>query len=158
MPPPKGFKALPLPAAQLSLAAVLKCGQSFRWLAYPLKTSETSEVSDPLDNAKTNLNDAPTHEYRFVLRDRVVCLRQDSESLFYRSIFSKNASDTSQDSEDTKEVSTLAWLKDYFQLEVDLVKLYSEWAERDVVFKETVKDRFSGIRMLRQDPWENVIS
>jgi N-glycosylase/DNA lyase len=144
---PKGFKKLPLPISQLSLAAVLKCGQSFRWVAYPL--AGAGEI-------KTE-SETPTHEYRFALQDRVICIRQDSETLFYRALFPKDKIDASNDS-DTKDEETLNWLKDYFQLDVDLVKLYTEWAERDTVFRDTVKDRFAGIRMLRQDPWENVIS
>ncbi|KAI9446071.1 hypothetical protein H4582DRAFT_1903229 [Lactarius indigo] len=51
----------------------------------------------------------------------------------------------------------LLWLRDYFQLDVDLVKLYSERAERDPVFCKS-RTRFEGIRMLRQDPWENLVS
>jgi len=51
----------------------------------------------------------------------------------------------------------LLWLRDYFQLEVDLVMLYNEWSEKDPVFAK-LRRRFEGIRMLRQDPWENLIS
>ncbi|CAG8601670.1 2190_t:CDS:2 [Acaulospora colombiana] len=146
--PPKGFKTIPLPKAQLSLAAVLKCGQSFRWTTYPLAVKENSG-GDTQD---------PTHEYRLALRDRVVCLRQDENTLFYRTILPVDASDASVATAESKDEETLVWLKDYFQLDVDLVKLYAEWADKDIVFRDTVKDRFSGIRILRQDPWENVIS
>lgn len=144
MSAPAGFYALPLPIAQLSLDAVLRCGQSFRWFAHPLFTSaDTPSFSEP------------KHEYRFALQDRVVCLRQSHTHLFYRSIYPDHVKDASQDSGDT---STLAWIHDYFQLDVDLVKLYSEWSSRDDVFRRTVNARFTGIRILRQDPWENVAS
>ncbi|PVG04877.1 DNA glycosylase [Serendipita vermifera] len=146
--PPKGFKTIPLPKAQLSLAAVLKCGQSFRWTTYPLAGK---------DNGGED-NQEPTHEYRLALRDRVVCLRQDENSLFYRTVLPADASDASTDNAESKDDETLVWLKDYFQLDVDLVKLYADWADKDIVFRDTVKERFSGIRILRQDPWENVIS
>ncbi|KAI5835056.1 DNA glycosylase [Schizophyllum commune Tattone D] len=140
---PAGFHALPLPIIQLSLAAVLKCGQSFRWSVLEL----------PSDSA------APAchlpHEYRLCLKDRVVCLRQSTEHLFYRSVFPQ-ATPTDTASK-LKDAETLLWLRDYFQLDVDLVKLYREWAERDPVFLK-LQDRFSGIRMLRQDPWENLVS
>lgn len=140
---PCGFRALPIPVVQLSLAAVLKCGQSFRWSIYPL---HASAPSDP---------HFPTHEYRFCLRDRVICLRQSRDTLFYRTVLpesSRSPSETSQ-----FEAETLAWINDYFQLDVDLVKLYDEWSERDAVFAG-LRERFEGIRMLRQDPWENLIS
>ena len=144
MTAPAGFYALTLPIAQLSLDAVLRCGQSFRWFAYPLfSAADTPSFSEP------------KHEYRFALHDRVVCLRQSHTHLFYRSIYPDHAKDASQDPGDT---STLTWIHEYFQLDVDLVKLYSEWSNRDDVFRRTVNERFAGIRILRQDPWENVAS
>ncbi|KAG2157262.1 DNA glycosylase [Suillus clintonianus] len=139
---PAGFRALPLSAVQLSLAAVLKCGQSFRWTSYPLPSSPDAESS-------------PTHEYRLCLRDRVVCLRQSPDYLFYRSVFPGEHLSAEQERVSNEE--TLIWLKDYFQLDVDLVELYNQWSDRDQVFNK-LKSRFSGIRMLRQDPWENLIS
>lgn len=133
-----GFKSIPLSIAQLSLSAVLKCGQSFRWTVLTPTGTEYS----PWDA-----------EYRFCLQDRVVCLRQSSDTLFYRSVFpSPLPVDNS-----LRDAETLEWLKDYFQLDIDLVHLYSQWAQRDSVFAK-FQDRFVGIRMLRQDPWENLIS
>ncbi|KAI0293100.1 DNA glycosylase [Russula brevipes] len=129
---PLGFRALPLPLAQLSLAAVLKCGQSFRWSVYPLRAALPSD---------------PSHEYRLCLQDRVVCLRQSPDTLFYRSVFPDPSA--SSEVEAARDAETLLWLDDYFQLDVDLAKLYNEWSERIP---------FEGIRMLRQDPWENLIS
>ena len=131
------FLSIPLPIVQLSLAAVLKCGQSFRW-----------SVLTPVD-ALTPV------EYRLCLKDRVVCLRQSSDTLSYRSVFP----DPQPPPHDyaKREAETLAWLRDYFQLDIDLVALYKQWAERDPVFAK-LQERFEGIRMLRQDPWENLIS
>jgi N-glycosylase/DNA lyase len=137
---PHGFHALPLPLAQLSLAAVLKCGQSFRWSIYPLHAALPSD---------------PSHEYRLCLQDRVVCLRQSPDTLFYRSVFQDLT--VPPEVEAARDHQTLLWLKDYFQLDVDLVRLYDEWSAKDPVFAR-FKERFEGIRMLRQDPWENLIS
>jgi N-glycosylase/DNA lyase len=66
-------------------------------------------------------------------------------------------STASPEVEAARDAETLLWLKDYFQLDVDLVKLYDEWGEKDHVFAK-LRGRFEGIRMLRQDPWENLIS
>jgi N-glycosylase/DNA lyase len=145
MATPVGFRALPLPMVQLSLVAVLKCGQSFRWSIFPLLCA----------NDITTNTSSPTHEYRFCLRDRVVCLRQSSDTLFYRSVFP--GAPTSPTQEALRDVETLTWLRDYFQLDIDLMKLYQEWSNRDPVFSR-LRSRFSGIRMLRQDPWENLVS
>ena len=127
------FQSLPVSIAQLSLAAVLKCGQSFRWSVYP---------------------SLPFNEYRLCLRDRVVCLRQSHTTLFYRTEF---PTPPPQPQATLRNAETLLWLNDYFQLHVDLSSLYQEWSERDPVFA-SLQSRFQGIRMLRQDPWENLIS
>jgi N-glycosylase/DNA lyase len=136
---PAGFHALPVPLVQLSLSAVLKCGQSFRWIAYPLPNTNPEDIHS-------------SNEYRFCLHDRVICLRQTPDMLFYRSVFPAGVA-----SGPTHDAETLAWLRDYFQLDVDLPNLYDEWSKRDPVFAK-LRSRFVGIRMLRQDPWENLVS
>ena len=140
---PAGFRALPLSLAQLSLAAVLKCGQSFRWSIFPLQPPE-QRLPD---------SNVPSHEYRLCLRDRVVCLRQTVDTLFYRAVFPPTVPGDPK----TREAETLAWIRDYFQLDIDLIDLYRQWSIADPVFRR-VRDRFEGIRMLRQDPFENLIS
>ncbi|KAH9952127.1 DNA glycosylase [Amylocystis lapponica] len=142
---PAGFLSLPLPIAQLSLAAVLQCGQSFRWSICPLLPAGSTGV-DPA---------APAHEYRLCLRDRVVCLRQSSDTLFYRSVFPPPS--LARSAADFRDAETLAWLRDYFQLEIDLAEMYEQWGARDPIF-HNFKERFGGIRMLRQDPFENLVS
>ena len=133
-----GFKSLPLSPAQVSLSAVLKCGQSFRW-----------SILNSNDNADSV-------EYRFCLADRVICLRQSTDTLYYRAAFPDPQPEPGILSEQ-REQETLSWVKDYFQFEVDLVALYQEWAARDEVIAK-LQGRFSGIRILRQDPWENLIA
>lgn len=151
---PTGFRALPLSIVQLSLAAVLKCGQSFRWHIFPLQDSIShvpSESTDPLATTVVQ----PSYEYRLCLRDRVICLRQTSDTLYYRDVFSDPQPTGAQLA--SRQQETLAWLKDYFQLDVNLEMLYKQWAAQDKVFA-AFQDRFCGIRMLRQDPWENLVS
>ncbi|KAJ6502463.1 DNA glycosylase [Mycena sanguinolenta] len=129
------WQSLALPQSQLCLAAVLKCGQSFRW---------------------TSFGSAPKElEYHLCLADRVVCLKQQPTTLFYRTLLPHPQ--PSALPQQLADAETLVWLKDYFQLDVDLQKLYTEWAIRDKVFS-SIETRFAGIRMLRQDPFENLIS
>ncbi|KAJ3875407.1 DNA glycosylase [Lentinula edodes] len=113
---PTQFLALPLPIVQLSLSAVLKCGQSFRWTAYSLN----------IDSENACL---PTHEYCFCLRDRVVCLRQTPTSILYRTVLPDPQRNIEQ--QKLHEAETLLWPKDYFQLDVNLASLYEEWGSRD---------------------------
>ncbi|RUS81478.1 hypothetical protein EGW08_010776 [Elysia chlorotica] len=48
-------------------------------------------------------------------------------------------------------------LHDYFQLDVDLDTMYQDWSKKDPYFAK-VASHFRGIRMLRQDPVENLLS
>ena len=131
-----GFQSLPLAISQLNLPAVLKCGQSFRWSRLDLDPPPPQPTPSLL----------PDCEWRLTLPDRLVCLRQTPTHLFYRSLPATK-----------DEAPALAWLNDYFQLDVDLHSLYDDWSLRDPVFR-SFRDRFSGIRILRQDPWENLVS
>jgi hypothetical protein len=42
----------------------------------------------------------------------------------------------------------LEWLRDYIQLDVDLVKLYGGWAERDAVFAKLGATRVSRLTQM----------
>ncbi|KAG8700899.1 8-oxoguanine glycosylase ogg1 [Ceratobasidium sp. 394] len=151
------FKSLNIRVAQLNLKAVLKCGQSFRWTVVPLNSTEdnpTVATETEVPGSPTTAPLAPTEEWRITLEDRVVCLRQTDDVLYYRAHFPNSPSlNCDPETEDT----TRAWLWDYFQLDVDLEKLYNQWSESDHIFKK-VAPRFPGIRILRQDPWENLVS
>lgn len=151
---PAGFRALALSQSQLSLAAVLKCGQSFRWTAYPLPSTSTKDSSSNLNLDTTG---TPTYEYRFCLKDRVLCLRQSPEMLFYKSLRPKSHMLETETHEGGEDLENLAFIRDYFQLDVDLVNLYDSWSSCDPVFNG-LRGRFVGIRMLRQDPWECLMS
>ena len=50
-----------------------------------------------------------------------------------------------------------AVLKDYFRLDFSLEKLYNDWKNADSNFR-SVCSEFTGVRMLNQDPVENVFS
>lgn len=141
------FRKIPLSISQLSLAAVLQCGQSFRWSIFPLAVLEgQGEKSQP---------GQPSHEYRLCLRDRVICLRQSQEALLWNAVFPNPPTSLEETTE--RDAETLEWINDYFQLDIDLEELYRTWSERDPIFSG-LQERFSGIRILRQDPWENLIS
>ncbi|KAN0060941.1 8-oxoguanine glycosylase ogg1 [Thecaphora frezii] len=181
--PPPGYAALRAPPSQLLLPLTIsnKCGQAFRWHGVkvwePIPTSTTrikAELDEKPDvNALLNgagldgssadgrlpLNppEAPPQwleqtEWSLCLSDRVVLLRQDEERGF---IYHKTLLPPSSSLIRLEEVQreTERWLKDYLNLEVPLEALYLEWAERDKVFARFA-DRFTGLRMLRQDPWE----
>ncbi|CAI9739093.1 N-glycosylase/DNA DNA lyase-like isoform X1 [Octopus vulgaris] len=49
-------------------------------------------------------------------------------------------------------------LRNYFQLHISVKDLYEKWREADPVFCKTVGTKLQGIRVLRQDPVENLFS
>ncbi|KZT60458.1 DNA glycosylase [Calocera cornea HHB12733] len=142
MAPPPGFRAIALPPGQLSLHTVLRCGQSFLWHVLPL----------PLSAQPTGTE--PTHEYRLCLADRLVCLRQSHTHIYYRAVFPAPAPDPPPPNAPD---STLLWLRDYFQLAIDLPTLYADWARADAAFARLAPS-LPGIRLLRQDPWACLLS
>ncbi|KAK6519530.1 8-oxoguanine glycosylase ogg1 [Arthrobotrys megalospora] len=88
-------------------------------------------------------------EWSCGFRDRIISLRQSPTHLHYRATFPSQPPPSSKD--DTVEI-----IKDYFNLSVDLAALYEKWSSADPNFKKKAGE-FSGVRMLRQDPWECLI-
>lgn len=58
---------------------------------------------------------------------------------------------------DTSNTEHVSILQDYFQLDVDIESLYQQWCTSDTYFQKTAAN-FWGVRMLRQDPVENLFS
>lgn len=83
------------------------------------------------------------------LKGRVIFLKQEPGEISVSSIFPE---DRREGTDDTVEVIT-----DYLNLKVKLQNLYHDWSEKDKNFKKHSVE-FGGIRILRQDPWENLIS
>ena len=81
--------------------------------------------------------------YEGVISGEVVCLRGAGEGIEYV---------TSDDDDD----SMASRLRDYFSLDVDLCKVYAVLS-RDEELRGAF-ERYRGMRVLRQDPWETVLS
>ncbi len=120
------------PTSELRLDIVLKCGQSFRWSQQEAETTEGGQ-----------------QPWIGVLGENVYMLSQTPDAILYKRFPQED--DSSKSSDDEK------FLKDYFQLEVNLGSLYKQWARQDPRFAK-VGDSFPGIRILRQDPVENLFS
>ena len=89
-----------------------------------------------------------------VLQSKVWQIAQDDTSILYKSLpLHINLGTASSQLEDQDET----FLKDYFQLEVDLEPLYAEWSKNDPVFQK-ISETFGGVRILRQDPVENLFA
>ena len=151
------WKSFPCPQQLLNLDIVLACGQCFRWI----KTNE---------------------QWSGVAGNRIWFLKQDNENLFYKSLGKEEEIGTAKPGclgHKTEECVSQhrkngllqkssahlpdiiededAFLKDYFQLNVDLESLYKQWSKKDQLFNK-LSLNFGGLRMLRQDPVENLFS
>lgn len=112
-------------------------------------------------------------EWRCVLYGRLLSLKQDSSHLYYRAFqrpplptppASHLPSTAESDSdcktellEDKHDENLLRIIKHYLNLSSNLTDLYSQWSSQDPNFKKKAA-QFTGIRILRQDAWEALVS
>ncbi|KAJ8925594.1 hypothetical protein NQ315_009434 [Exocentrus adspersus] len=123
---------LPCKRSELQLVGTLNGGQSFRW---------KKTVSDDKE------------QWIGVFSKRVWTLQQEDDFLLY-TVHENKTNNLCQEEEESY-YNTL--LRNYFQLDVNLGELYSQWSESDQYFKEAAK-QFYGIRILKQEVTENIFS
>ena len=96
------------------------------------------------------------------MHGRILSLKQDAEFLHYRAIAPSSRESASlstpphSESSATSEDDTLALVKHYFNLGINLGQLYEQWARADANFKKKAP-KFTGVRILRQDAWEALV-
>ena len=99
------------------------------------------------------------NEWIGVFSKTVWKLRENDDNLQYQVIGSlhnikkpSNKSKSLKKDEDFKKL-----LEDYFRLDLNLGEYYKEWSKKDELFEKACQ-QFYGIRMLRQEPVENLFS
>ncbi|KAE8356208.1 DNA glycosylase [Aspergillus coremiiformis] len=140
------WRRLPVSLTELCINTTLRCGQSFRWHNVP-----------------------DSDEWRCVLHGRLLSLRQDPTNLSYRTYLPPQHStsiplptpppsaDKAPEQAPSDKDDTLPILTHYFNLTSNLTSLYSQWSSQDPNFKKKAP-QFTGIRILRQDAWEALVS
>ncbi|KAJ5105079.1 8-oxoguanine DNA glycosylase [Penicillium alfredii] len=129
------WRKLPVSLSELCINTTLRCGQSFRW----------QKISD-------------NEEWRCVLHGRLLSLKQDSSCLYYRTIQSSSAPHPSAPApQSSADSDLLRIVQHYFNLSSNLTDLYTQWSSQDPNFKKKAA-QFTGIRILRQDAWEALVS
>lgn len=130
------WNKFPLKQVEVKLSKVLRCGQTFRW---------------------KNVNNV----WSYTTKNKIILLKQDEEYIHYSWIANEDIR-TQLKLNCHFDKETFEFIKDYFNLPIKLETLYEEWIEKDGLFKISSKksafDQFTGIRILRQDPWETLIS
>ncbi|GLI79104.1 8-oxoguanine glycosylase ogg1 [Penicillium ochrochloron] len=149
------WRKLPISLSELCINTTLRCGQSFRWQQIP-----------------------ESEEWRCVLYGKLLSLKQDSSTLYYRDyrppssaslptpptseIPSRAQSDTEPNdskahADSSHDDHVLRIIKHYLNLSSNLSNLYTQWSAQDPNFKKKAA-QFTGIRILRQDAWEALVS
>ncbi|PLN79311.1 DNA glycosylase [Aspergillus taichungensis] len=123
------WRKLPVSLSELCINTTLRCGQSFRWHNVP-----------------------NSDEWRCVLHGRLLSLKQDPTNLYYRTYLTSPAPPPPPKPDDTP-----ALLTHYFNLTSNLTTLYAQWSSSDPNFRKKAP-QFTGIRILRQDAWEALVS
>ncbi|GLA01900.1 8-oxoguanine glycosylase ogg1 [Aspergillus niger] len=127
------WRKLPVSLNELCINTTLRCGQSFRWHNVP-----------------------DTDEWRCVLHGRLLSLKQDPTHLYYRTYRTYRTTQSPKPKINDDD-TTLSLLTHYFNLSANLTSLYTEWSAQDPNFRKKAP-QFTGIRILRQDAWEALIS
>ncbi|XP_062441325.1 N-glycosylase/DNA lyase isoform X2 [Rhea pennata] len=167
---PAPWRSLPCPRAELRLELVLASGQSFRWresspgcwtgvlagrvwtltqagerLWYTVYGDEEEEEEEEAEDGHPA---APAPKRR---------RRQRSPPASGRSPEHPGAEDGAAEPPGPPGAETDGILRDYFQLDVGLPALYRAWGAADPHFQRVAAD-FPGVRVLRQDPVECLLS
>ncbi|NXH11803.1 OGG1 lyase, partial [Bucco capensis] len=130
---PSLWRSLPCSPVELRLDLVLSSGQTFRWW-------ESSPGA-----------------WTGVLGEHVWTLRQDQERLWYTVYGEEEEDGRPAEAAKLDGAETDQILRDYFQLDVGLQALYHAWGAADPLFHRVAND-FPGVRVLRQDPVECLLS
>ncbi|NXN26607.1 OGG1 lyase, partial [Nycticryphes semicollaris] len=130
---PSLWRSLPCPPAELRLDLVLSSGQTFRWW-------ESSPGA-----------------WTGVLGERVWTLRQERDRLWY-TVYGEEGNRRPTEASGPEGAETDQILRDYFQLDVGLSDLYRAWGAADPLFHKVASDFPAGVRVLRQDPVECLLS
>ena len=116
------WRSIPVTPTELSIDKTLRCGQSFRW--------------------KKSADDI----YSCAIHGRLISLRQDSETLYYRTILPWSSNEaiesnevpmtpkTESDYTEKEDLVTEAFLRHYLNLEPNLGELYDMWAKNGIIY------------------------
>lgn len=92
-----------------------------------------------------------------VFAGKVWMLQQDEDGIRYK-VHEKISDENSEPQRKRKKsVDNEELLRNYLRLDVDLTEHYRNWMEADPYFKK-IAQQFYGIRILNQEPVENIFS
>nr|XP_033782223.1 N-glycosylase/DNA lyase isoform X2 [Geotrypetes seraphini] len=182
---PALWHSIPCPRSQLRLEFVLSCGQSFRWnenspghwtgviagrvwtltqtddrIWYTIYKTENhpSEKGGATTMRMDKRCKKESDSTKTQIKTESLCgvlVKEEAEEEIPD--FLRLEADTELLEGELAQKEAQEILRDYFQLNVSLVELYQHWGMSDPHFHR-VSQRFPGVRILRQDPTECLVS
>jgi len=166
MNPSQEFIDLKVPPEELRPSNTLTTGQCFHWrVVHPTKT-KADEPSSASTSTRSAWGTHDATEWVGTLRLRlfescesvVLIVRELPDTTLYRPIATtrrtSNNTKTTED-EEKEELHRAVW--EYFQLDLSLPGLYEDWSG-SCPRLATIAKCIPGVRIIRQDPWECLIS
>ncbi|XP_063229833.1 N-glycosylase/DNA lyase [Bacillus rossius redtenbacheri] len=138
------WKKLPCSKSELQLLYTLTGGQCFRW-----KSSGENEWTGVFGHAVWTLSQDDTH-----VLYRVTSPADRAEDPGVGEGADASGGCTRHLQDDTQKAQLL---RKYFRLDESLQELYCKWSQQDPHFKQAAV-KFQGVRILAQDPVENLFS
>ena len=136
---------------ELRLECTLLNGQVFGWKRRPSSAPAATAAAAAASNASSS--SSSSDEWRGVLGNSVVALREDGPSTFYRCLNASSASSSTSASASVGDA-----LRDLFQLHRPLEPLYATWSAADPAVCGRICPLLPGMRVMRQDPTECLFS
>ena len=154
--------------SELNLEIVLKCGQSFRWSLFRKDPKEYIGVLAKKVWILTQNDDTVFFKTIYDGSQKVGSDEVKKEESVLRDYFQLQVRSSFKIVSGRAEILSKLWVYDRSKVaisntwlnrifQVNLGQFYGEWSKVDPVFKD-VSVKFSGVRMLRQDPVENTFS
>lgn len=131
----------------LNLDTIFSNGQTFRWRKMAKSNNLPTNISSDLSSSQMYWIGIARHQIWKIWRIDEMCIG-----------FEKLHSFMIQDKDNRDDEHILS---DYFQLDVDLAKLYRDWRKTDPYFDKVVTENptnLMGIRILKQDSLESLIA
>lgn len=172
--PSQGFIDLKVSPEELRPSNTLTTGQCFHWrVVHPtttiIKAEEPPSSTLASKSASTSTSAWGTHDatewvgtLRLQLFDScesvVLVVRELPDTTLYRPLATtRRRTNTTTKDESKERVELHRAIVEYFQLEVGLPDLYEEWSGACPRLSQ-IAECIPGVRIIRQDPWECLIS
>ncbi|GFT71873.1 hypothetical protein NPIL_511091 [Nephila pilipes] len=149
------WKKLPCNFSELNLDITLAAGQSFRWM----KSADDvwlGVISDLVCSVKQDINGNLLYNFHNSVESSLNTEQIDPPKKRLKRTSQKSQKSVTENCNNFSSCNEEI-IKDYFNLKFQLEDHYALWSKADENFK-SVGQNYKGIRILRQDPVENLFS